>query len=289
MVWSRILITALLAVSPSVAAPAKPAPAKAPVKAPARAPVPVAARPGRAPISLMKTRHLAVQVKVNGAGPFRIIFDTGSPITFFSNAAAAKAGLITPQQAKAPGLMGMRGRVLAKTVQVGDAVMKDVQVMVLDHPTIQQIAQVDGPLDGIVGLSFFGRYKTTLDYSKSEILLEPGTYEPQELTQSISSRLLSRQAPPRKVLAAGGLWGLRVEKPDEEPGVRVAEVHEGGAADAAGLKAGDRLLTLDHRWTDSETDCLEAAALAKPGQPVLVRVQREGQTLELTVRPRAGV
>lgn len=251
--------------------------------------VPASAAPAKAPLALMKTRHAAVQVRVNGAGPFRLIFDTGSPVTFFSNAAAVKAGLIPPEQARQPSLLGLRGRMVAKTVDLGGAVLKDMPVMVLDHPTIGQISQVDGPIDGIIGLSFYGRFKTTLDYSKGEILLEPGMHEPKELVGALSARLLNRQPAVRKVLTAGSLWGLRVEKPDEEPGVRIAEVFNGGAAHEAGLKVGDRLLSLDGRWTDSEADCLEAAALVKPGQAAVLRVLREGQAMELTVRPRSGV
>src|SRR5688572_18895142 len=79
-----------------------------------------------APLSLMKTRHTAVQVRVNGAGPFRLIFDTGSPVTFFSNAAALKAGLLSAEQAKRPALLGLRGRTVAKTVEIGGTVVRDI-------------------------------------------------------------------------------------------------------------------------------------------------------------------
>ena len=241
-----------------------------------------------APLSLMKTRHTAVQVRVNGAGPFRLIFDTGSPVTFFGNAAALKAGLLSADQAKRPALLGLRGRTVAKTVEIGGMAVRDIPVMVLDHPTIQQIAQVDGPVDGIIGLSFFGRFKTTLDYSRSEILLQPGDFQPKEVTEALSSRLFNRQ-PGKRTIASSGLWGVRVEKPDEEPGVRIAEVFAGGAAHAAGLNPGDRLLTLDGRWTDSIQDTYEAAALVKPGTAANVRVFREGKELELVVTPRSGL
>ena len=40
----------------------------------------------------------------------------------------------------------------------------------------------------------------------------------------------------------------------------------GGPAAAGGLKAGDRILTIDGRWTDTLGDAYVAAGFAKPGQ-----------------------
>ena len=52
---------------------------------------------------------------------------------------------------------------------------------------------------------------------------------------------------------------------------------------------GDRLLTLDGRWTDSVADCYTAAGQVKPGITVKVLVRRAGRELELTVKPTAGL
>jgi S1-C subfamily serine protease len=57
----------------------------------------------------------------------------------------------------------------------------------------------------------------------------------------------------------------------------------------AGIQAGDRLLTLDGRWTDSVTDCYTAAGHVKPGSAVKVVVRREGSEKELTVKPTFGL
>ena len=89
------------------------------------------------------------------------------------------------------------------------------------------------------------------------------------------------------MLAPAGQWGLRAEKDgkDEEAGVTVREVLPGGAAAAAGLKAGDRLLTIDGRWTDSVADLYEAAGRIKPGTTVKVTVKRAGKEVEPKVTP----
>jgi predicted aspartyl protease len=241
------------------------------------------------PLELMKTRHLAVQVRLNGQGPFRLVFDTGSPITFFSNAAATKAGLITPEVAARPALLGLRGQVAAKAVALGEAEVKDLPVMVLDHPTLAQIAAVDGPVDGIVGLSFFGRFRTGIDYQKLELRLTPGTYQPREVTAGLAARLLGPGATTPRVVGGGALLGLRVDKPDAAPGARVVEVLPGSAAAQAGVRVGDRLLTIDGRWTDSPAEAFEAASLLRPGRPAALVARRADETLRLEVTPRAGL
>src|SRR5262245_51948813 len=37
---------------------------------------------------LLKSRHLAIQVRINGHGPYRMIFDTGSPVVLISSRVA---------------------------------------------------------------------------------------------------------------------------------------------------------------------------------------------------------
>ena len=51
------------------------------------------------PFELLPSGHMAVMVKVNGEGPYRLIFDTGAPITLLDNKVAKAAGLLkdTPE------------------------------------------------------------------------------------------------------------------------------------------------------------------------------------------------
>jgi S1-C subfamily serine protease len=100
--------------------------------------------------------------------------------------------------------------------------------------------------------------------------------------------LLAGGAP--KVLAAAGQWGLVAAKEvgDDEAGVDVKAVVPGSAAAVAGLKKGDRLLTLDGRWTDSLADLYAAAGYVKAGTSAVVRLKRGGKEMELTVKPPAG-
>jgi predicted metalloprotease with PDZ domain len=167
--------------------------------------------------------------------------------------------------------------------------------MVMDHPTVAAIATFVGPLDGILGFTFYSKYKMSIDYEKKLITFEPGAYEPGDVMQAMMKRFdpnvpkAVRDAP--KILAPAGLLGIRVvkEKDDEDAGVTVKEVLPDSPAAAAGFKAGDRLLTLDGRWTDTVNDCYLAAGSLKVGAPTMAQVMRDGKTLKLKVTVRPGL
>ena len=52
------------------------------------------AKPVVVPFELLPSGHMTVMVKVNGKGPYRLIFDTGAPITLLNNKVAKEAGLL---------------------------------------------------------------------------------------------------------------------------------------------------------------------------------------------------
>jgi S1-C subfamily serine protease len=95
---------------------------------------------------------------------------------------------------------------------------------------------------------------------------------------------------PPKVLVSAAQWGVLLDKDDKDldEGVTIQEVLPGSAAAQAGLQAGDRLLSLDGRWTDSLADAYQAAGHIKPGSSAPVLVRRAGRDMELTVKPQSG-
>jgi S1-C subfamily serine protease len=82
---------------------------------------------------------------------------------------------------------------------------------------------------------------------------------------------------------------VQKDSKDEEAGVTIKDVLADSAAAKAGLKPGDRLLTLDDRWTDSVADCYAAAGYVKPGTAAKVTVKRDDKEIELTVKPQFGL
>lgn len=244
------------------------------------------------PFELLQSRHMAVQVKINGKGPYRLVFDTGAPMNLVTNKIAKESGLLDKKKGGG-GLFGSRGSITIDTLEVGDAKVEKIPTQVMDHPTVAAIAEVVGPLDGIIGFPFFSRYKMTVDYQKKELTLVPNGYVPGDYMEELTAKLMSMQGKKGsepKILAPAAVWGLVVGKDaaDEEAGVVIEKILEGGAAAKGGLKAGDRVLTIDGRWTDTVGDTFLAASLVKPGREVEVVVRRDGKETKLKVQPVKG-
>lgn len=122
---------------------------------------PATPKPVVVPFDLLPSGHMTVMVKVNGEGPYRLILDTGAPITLVDNKVAEAAGLLKDVPEPLFSIFGSRGEVKVKDLQVGDQAVQNVTAIVMDHPTVQAISRafekkLGGPIDGIVGFPFFG-------------------------------------------------------------------------------------------------------------------------------------
>jgi hypothetical protein len=249
------------------------------------------AKPVTVPFELIQSKHMAIKVMINGKGPYRMIFDTGAPITLLNNKVAKAAGVV-PKNFKPPlfSLFGAKGQFKIKSLEIGGLKAAGVDTVVMDHPTVDLISKVLGPIEGLVGFPFFARYKMTIDYQAKTLTFVPNGYQPADTMKKMMASLMDRGKPVTRVLAPAAQWGFRVHKDarDEEAGVTIKEVLTGSAAAAAGLQPDDRLLTLDDRWTDSVAECYDAAGRVKAGTAVKVSVKRKGKEMILTVKPASG-
>lgn len=244
------------------------------------------------PFEVLATKHILVKATINGQGPFRLIFDVGSPVTLLTGAAAEESKVIKGDAPRAF-LFGARGEAEVDSLKVGDLEAKDLPVLVMDHPLLGALGKALGRrIDGLIGYTFFARYRTSIDYQAREMTFEPVPFKVRNLMQDLPERLAGPRVARRRVLAPGGLWGLAVGRPAggvAAAGVPVLSVLPGSPAEAAGLKPGDLLTTLDGRWTASVADAYAAAAGVPPDRPAPVVVLRDGQELTLTVTPRDGI
>jgi hypothetical protein len=244
------------------------------------------------PFSMLPSNHMVVQATINDKGPYRLIFDLGAPITLLSNTASETSGVV---KADAPRLFlfSMRGEAEIAKLQVGALKATKLPVIVFDHPALKILGEVLGhPIDGIIGFTFFARYRTTIDYQANEMTFEPIDFAIRDLLRELPDRLTGPRRTPRRVLAPGSFWGVRLAGTAagvQATGVRIAEVFPGSPAALAGLKPGDELTTLDSRWTTSVADAYAAAAVVQPGREVRVVVLRDGREQTLVVRPTDGI
>jgi len=252
-------------------------------------------QPVSVPFELLTTKHIAVKVMINGKGPYRVIFDTGAPVLLLNNKVAKASGVLD-KNARPPlfSLFGATGEAKIKTLEIGGLKATDVPTVVMDHPTLELVSKFLGPIEGIVGFPFFARYKMTIDYQAQRLTFVPNGYEPPDVMRAIMDTVMAMAGDkprPPKVLTSAAQWGMLLHKDDNdtEEGITIQAVLPQSAAIQAGLQAGDRLLTLDSRWTDSLADAYQAAGQVKPGTSAKVTVRRAGRELDLTVRPRPGL
>jgi membrane-associated protease RseP (regulator of RpoE activity) len=250
-------------------------------------------RPETVPVTLLRTGHLMMHVRIDGRGPYAMLLDTGSPITVVDEKTAREVGAYSGDgQGPLFNLMGPGVTVRLPSVTIGAATVPDVVAYVMDHPGLGRLASETRGLAGIVGASLFGRFSMTLDYQVRSATFRPNGFVPPNVLDRLPILLRARAsgaAAPR-VLAPAAVWGMVVSRSatDAGPGVLVTRVLDGGAAATAGLRAGDRLVELDGRWTDSVADCLAAAEAAEPAIETSAVVVRRGRRVTLTATPRAG-
>ncbi len=244
------------------------------------------------PFKILKTGHMTVEAKVNGKGPYTLIFDTGAPINLLNNKVAKDAELLKGKAVPFFTPFGAKGDVKLKKLEVGDGYATNVPAAIMDHPTVDIISKQLGPIEGIVGFPFFARYKMTLDYRDQTITLDPGTFQPPDVMKDMMKSLFGADGSGKgstKVVGPGALLGIIPgENGLEGSGVAVARVVEGSPAAKAGILAGDRVLALHGRWTDTADELFMASSYLKPGVEITVAVKRAEKRLRLKATPVAG-
>jgi hypothetical protein len=260
------------------------------IKADEPATRPATTRPAVVPFELMPSGHIAVMAKLNDRGPYRFVFDTGAPMLLVGERVAKLSGVL-PAKFRRPWftIMGNLGEHEAASIDLNGGRLEKQTMDVWDHPTVDLLAREEGPLEGIIGFPFFGHFRTTIDYRARTITLTPSTFQPVDTRKQLEERLSDdRQA---TIVPAVSL-GLRVAKDARDPaaGVVVVAVLAGSPAAEAGLLIGDRLLTLDGRWTDSVDDVYTAAATVEPGTAALAAtLSRDGKPVTAAIAVRRGI
>src|SRR5581483_5712496 len=82
------------------------------------------------PFQMLATNHMVLSARINGKGPYELIFDLGAPISLLSNFAAEDAGVINADEPRS--LFGIRGEKLVSKLELGELSEKKVPVVILD-------------------------------------------------------------------------------------------------------------------------------------------------------------
>ena len=125
--------------------------------------------------------------------------------------------------------------------KVGELTADKLPVIVLDHPVLTALEDVTGrQIDGIMGFTFFARFKTTIDYHAREMTFEPINYQVRDLLKELPDRLMG----PKVAAAARGgtlrdcgdcVWVSRPTGSNRRAWP-IVKVLDGSPASRAGLK-----------------------------------------------------
>jgi hypothetical protein len=253
----------------------------------------VDASPIVVPFKMLPSNHIVVETRLNGKGPYRFIFDLGAPVTLVNGITAEESGAI-PKNMPRSFMMGVRGEGKVESLQLGDLKATDVPVIVMDHPALKALSGILGrPLVGIIGYTFWARFKMTIDYQAKQMTFVPiKNFEVRDLMKDLPARLSGPKTSQTIILSPRSLWGLTVAEPHDglsSRGVPILKVVPGSPADTAGLKPGDTLVAIGGRWTTSVADTYAAAQTIPAGQLTKVVILHDGTEVELSLTPAEGI
>jgi S1-C subfamily serine protease len=176
------------------------------------------------------------------------------------------------------------GAATAATFELGGVNAEKLPLVIMDHPTIEALEEMAGQLDGLVGFTFFARYSTIVDYQKGEIIfVRRAAFEPENVLQKLMGELrASADGKPRHALL-----GITVTRPEGgAAGALVAAVAHGGAAAAAGVVAGDRILSVNGEDVGTAERLLQILRGIAPGETIHLKLARAGNTIEFAVKTK---
>jgi len=119
---------------------------------------------------------IILRAKVNGSEPLDFALDTGASTTVLSTQTAEKLGINVeslPKEKECCGCSGdkMQARLASvKSIRVGDAEARDVEVAIMDLTNISKAVGTE--LAGIIGYTFMKDYRVVVDYPNEMIRFE---------------------------------------------------------------------------------------------------------------------
>jgi predicted aspartyl protease len=142
---------------------------------------------------------ILLPVKINGAGPFDFILDTGAGTSLVSAQLGQTLGIKVVGSKEGQSAGGAVSVSLARldSLEVGSAKLNDVDVGLVDLSHIGKT--VGAKIDGDLGYNFLKHFRITLDYRKNEIRFDdPKRFEsvgPSKAVTEIPMRLASPAKP----------------------------------------------------------------------------------------------
>jgi predicted aspartyl protease len=130
--------------------------------------------PVAVPIALTNG-HPSIELKIDGRGPYRLLFDTGSGAELILDQDLAEELSLQTTGTRRIGDPNAPGALEAKVVNIDRVELGGLTIRGVN--AISWVPQASGVADhprGVVGLGLFGPRLVTLDYGREELILEAG-------------------------------------------------------------------------------------------------------------------
>ncbi len=249
------------------------------------------------PYRLSKTQHILVRAKINGKGPFNFILDTGAPALFVATKVAKKVGL-EPDKAGWAAFDKLEIEGGVPVAKIKGRIEDPFQLEGMNG-----LGLAGAELHGMIGYNLLARYRLEIDFTRDKMTWTELDYDPPapkgldgakgglpELDAlgaglKLLGSLIGRRAKPE--IVARGFLGLEVA--EKEGRVTVKAVTEKGPADQAGIKAGDRIASVDGRRVEDATGLLRLAAQLTAGKEVTLTVVRGEKRQDIAIKAGEGL
>jgi serine protease DegQ len=287
----RWLVIAFLVVVPAFAATDEPK------KVETKKEAPPDAKPGLVPFRLTDTHHTLVRVKINGKGPFNFIVDTGCPVFLIAEPVGKKIGLKTEKGWATLDSLELEGGLELKKVKARVETPFQIEGM-----NGMGLAGVE--LHGLMGYTVLAKYKMEFDFTKKQMAWTPLAFEPPPPTPLGKNAkattggldmmvtimrvvtLLAGIGPPPPPQPRG-FFGFEMTEKDDQ--VTVARVLAKSPAAEAGLKKGDRILTVEGTVMPSVKEVLLKASKLTAGKTLSLTVERNKEKKDLKITAGDGL
>jgi hypothetical protein len=256
----------------------------------------VEAKALQVPYTVTNTKHILVRAKINGKGPYNLIVDTGAPALFVSTAVCAKLG-VKPDK---------RGWGTFERFDIeGGVSLPKFKARVEDPFQLQGmngLGLAGAELHGIIGYTVLAKFRIELDLTRDKMAWTPldfdppapqglgGKGAPAELDalggiMKMLGALMGKQ--PQADVTTRGFLGLDLKEDDK--GVLVTTLLDKGPAASGGVKVGDRITQFQGKTVRDIDGVRQLAAKVATGEPVKMKVDRNGKNHEITFKSGEGL
>lgn len=249
------------------------------------------------PYRLTDTKHVLVRAKLNGKGPFNFILDTGAPAVFVTKAVAKKVGLEEDKK----GWGNFDSFVLEGGLKVDKAQGRIEDLFQLEGMNGMGLAGVE--LHGVIGYNVLAKFRITYDFTADKLTFVPLDFNPPEVKAigkggggqgglEMMGTMMKTLAgfmgvKPNFEVRPGGFVGIEIE--EKEKKLVVKTVLKGSPADAAGVKAGDRLDSVKDTSLDTLADVARVFGKASVGDTIKLTVERGGEKQTVAIKLGGGL